>query len=62
MLIAPNTDIFLLKCPLELSNKNQLTFENKQKQFEYFSNLEHIELENSTYQRKDNIIRYPRKF
>lgn len=59
MLIAPNTNIYLLKCPLELDNKNQLTFNNKEEQFEFFYNLPKKELHNSTYQRKQNYIRYP---
>ena len=58
-MIAPNTNITLLKVPLELSNKNQLTFTNKQAQFNYFNSLPKIEEDKCTYQRKDNIIRFP---
>lgn len=59
MAISPQTNIKLLKCPLTLSNKNQLTFENKEKQFEYFNSLPKIEIDEVYYQRKDNIIRFP---
>lgn len=59
MVIAPNTNITLLKVPLELSNKNQLTFSSKQAQFNYFNSLTKIELENATYQRKEGVIRFP---
>lgn len=59
MVIAPNTNITLLKVPLELSNKNQLTFSNKQAQYNYFNSLQKLELENATYQRKDGVIRFP---
>lgn len=59
MAIQPNTNLYLLKCPLELSNKHQLTFSNKNQQFEYFSNLENLEIERISYQRKDSVIRYP---
>ena len=59
MAIQPDTNLYLLKCPLELSNKHQLTFSNKNQQFEYFSNLENLEINRISYQRKDSVIRYP---
>lgn len=59
MAIQPDTNLYLLKCPLELSNKHQLTFTNKNQQFEYFSNLENLEINRISYQRKDSVIRYP---
>lgn len=59
MIIAPQTNIILLKVPLELSNKNQLTFANKNAQYNYFNSLEKLELENATYQRKEGVIRFP---
>lgn len=59
MAIQPDTNLFLLKCPLELSNKHQLTFSNKNQQFEYFSNLDNLEINRISYQRKDSVIRYP---
>ena len=62
MIITPDTNIRLLKCPLELDNKNQITFENLEAQYNYFSSLEYIELEGATYQRKDSSIYYPEVF
>lgn len=62
MVIAPQTEIRLVKVPLSLSNKNQLTFENTQKQFEYFNSLEHITMDNATYVRKDDRIYFDGKF
>lgn len=58
MLVTPNTNIRLLKCPLTINNKNQLTFSSKQAQFDYFNSLEYIEMPDSSYHRKDNVIRY----
>lgn len=59
MAITPQTDLYLLKCPIEQDNKNQIKFANKNAQLNYFSNLPHLFVNNFTYQRKDNIIRYP---
>ena len=59
MAITPDTNIKLLKCPLTLSNKNQLTFASKTTQYNYFNSLPKLEVEECSYQRKDNIIRYP---
>ena len=56
---SPITNIRILKSPLTLDNKNQLTFENAQKQFEYFDDLEYLEVNDASYQRKDNTIRFP---
>ena len=56
---SPITNIRILKSPLTLDNKNQLTFENPQKQFEYFDDLEYLEVNDASYQRKDNTIRFP---
>lgn len=59
MAITPETDVYLLKVPLEIDNKNQLTFQNKQEQIDYFLSLDYIDITGSKYQRKDGIIRYP---
>lgn len=58
MFVTPNTNIRLLKCPLTLDNKNQITFANKQAQFNYFNSLDYFEMQDSSYHRKDNAIRY----
>lgn len=57
-MFRPDTDLYLLKCPLEIDNNNQLTFTNATAQFNYFNSLPKIELEASTYQRKDSTVRY----
>lgn len=59
MAIKPETDLFLLKSPLELSNKHQITFANANAQYTYFQSLPKLEVENISYQRKDSVIRYP---
>lgn len=59
MAITPETNIRLLKTPFEIDNRNQLTFANVTAQTTYFLSLSHIEEENCTYQRKDNVIRFP---
>lgn len=56
---SPITNIRILKSPLLLDNKNQLTFKNSDEQFEFFENLEFLEVTDASYQRKDNIIRFP---
>lgn len=58
-MITPQSDVYLVKVPLEINDLNQLTFANKTAQFNYFNNLEKIEFDNFTYQRKDQIIRIP---
>lgn len=58
MVVVPDTDIFLLKCELKLDNKNQLTFDSQGDQYNYFTSLPKLELENAKYQRKDGAIRY----
>lgn len=59
MAISPNSNLFLLKSNLQLSNKHQLTFANKEQQFEFFNSLPKLEIENISYQRKDSVIRFP---
>lgn len=62
MAITPNTNIKLLKNPLELDNKNQLTFANKESQFNYFNSLPKIDITGSYYQRKNSVIEFPRPY
>lgn len=59
MAISPNTQIRLLKVPFEIDNKNQLTFSQINEQTDYFTSLPNIEIEECSYQRKNNIIRFP---
>lgn len=56
--ISPKTDIYLLKCPLEIDNENQLTFSNATAQFNYFNSLPKKEMTNCTYQREKGAIRF----
>lgn len=58
MTISPQTDIRLVKSPLTLNNKHQLTFNNIQAQKSYFLSLPYVEDINASYQRKDNVIRF----
>ena len=55
--ITPNTDVILLKVPLEISDSNQLTFANATAQYNYFYGLPKLAFDKFTYQRKDNTIR-----
>lgn len=59
MNITPDTNIRLLKCPIKLDNKNQITFSNVSSQTSYFLSLPHLEVEGSMYQRRDSSIYYP---
>ena len=59
MAISPQTDLFLCKCNLQLSNKHQLTFASENAQYDYFHTLPRLEVDNISYIRKDNVIRYP---
>ena len=59
MAVTPNTNIKLLKVPIEIDNKNQLSFSNTTAQYNYFNSLPKIEIDECSYQRKDNIIRFP---
>lgn len=58
-MVTPNTRIILLKSPLQLSNKHQITFANNNEQFQYFYNLPKLEEDDASYQRKDGVIRFP---
>lgn len=57
--IAPNTEIYLIKSPIELDNDNQLSFASATAQYNYFSSLPKVTLTNATFQRKDGYIRWP---
>lgn len=57
--ITPQTELRLIKCPIESDNRNQLTFSSATAQYNYFNSLPHLTVDNFTYQRKDSVIRYP---
>ena len=57
MVIPPNNEIILLNVPIEIDNKNQLTFANAQNQFEYFRFIRpQYTYDQITYVRKDNYV------
>lgn len=58
-MIAPNSNIYLIKTPMELSDLNTLSFSNETTKYNYFQSLPKINLDNATYQRKDGVLRYP---
>ena len=62
--ITPNTDVILLKVPLEMDEVNQLTFANATAQYKYFNSLPKYVIEEGdfTYQRRDNTIRFPAQY
>lgn len=60
--ITPQTDVYLVKVPLEINDINQLTFANATAQFNYFNSLPKIVADNFTYQRKDGTIRFGANF
>lgn len=57
MVLNQNTYVKLVH--VELTPEHQLTFNSLQEQIEYFEGLPGLVLTGFTYQRKDNIIRYP---
>ena len=60
--ITPQSDVYLLKVPLEINDINQLTFSNATAQYNYFSSLPKLTVNNFTYQRKDGTLRFPENF
>ena len=60
--VTPQSDVYLLKVPLEIDDMNQLTFANATAQYNYFNSLPKIGVTNFTYQRKDGTIRYGAHF
>lgn len=57
--ITPQTDLIILKCPLEVDQQNQLTFANASAQYTYFNSLPKLAVTDFTYQRKDSTVRFP---
>lgn len=62
MIIEPNSNIRLMKSSIELDSINQLTFNSKSAQESYFKSLQHVQIDDSSYQRKDGYIRFPLPF
>lgn len=59
MVITPDSNVKLIKCPLELNQNQQLDFANANAQFAYFNSLPKIEFDKFTYVHKDQAIRVP---
>ena len=57
--ITPQSDVYLLKVPLEIDNENQLTFANATAQHTYFNSLPKKGYDDFTYVRKDSVLRIP---
>lgn len=58
MVVTPNSRIRLIKSPIELDERNQLTFSTLSAQTNYFLSLPYLEYDDCTYLRKDDLIRY----
>lgn len=58
--VAPDTGIVYLLSgvPLDMTQKNQLWFNNKTEQHDYFVNHFDVRMMKGTYQKKQNIIRF----
>ena len=56
MIIAPETEIYLLKAPLEADEMHQLDFVNETAQVNYFQSLPKLALMNATYQRENGVM------
>lgn len=60
MAVTPDTDLRLLQVPIEIDNKNQLTFANVTAQTNYFLGLQnYVEAQDTYYQRQNNVIEFP---
>lgn len=57
--ITPQSDVYLLKVPIEIDNENQLTFANATAQYNYFTSLPKVGFDDFTYIRKDGVLRVP---
>lgn len=58
-MFTPLSEVRLLSVPLKLSNKEQILFNSRSEQYNYFSNHIYRNFTDFTYQRKDGIIRVP---
>lgn len=56
MIIAPETEIYLLKSPLQVDESQQLDFANVTAQANYFQSLPKLALLRATYQRENQTI------
>lgn len=56
MIVAPETEIYLLKAPLQVDESQQIDFANATVQVNYFQSLPKLALLNATYQRENGSI------
>ena len=61
-LITPDSDIYLLKCPLEMDSRHQIDFNNASAQQTYFQSLPKVLMDNATYMRKDGRLYFEGSF
>ena len=61
-LITPDSDIYLLKCPLEMDSQHQIDFANVTAQQTYFQSLPKVLMDNATYMRKDGRLYFEGSF
>lgn len=61
-MIIPQTKIRLLKSPIEIDYNNELTFNNITNQTNYFLSLPYVEMDECSYQRKEERIRFDKSF
>ena len=54
--VTPDSDIYLLKCPLEVDSLNQIDFSSATNQHNYFNGLTKVLMDDATYMRKDGRL------
>ena len=60
--VTPDSDIILLKCPLEMDSNHQFDFATSTAQYNYFHALPKLEMNDATYQRKDGRLYFDGSF
>ena len=61
-LITPDSDIILLKCPLEMDQQHTFDFANATAQYNYFYSLPKLIMDDATYMRKDGRLYFEGSF
>lgn len=56
MIVAPETEIYLLKAPLQIDELQQMDFANETAQANYFHSCPSLALMNATYQRENDTM------
>ena len=57
VVVTPDSDLYLMRCPLKLDDNNQITFSSATEQYNYFYGLKYYIYQDFSYIRKDNVIR-----